>query len=303
MGILKQIKKVGIIPMLYKFKHLYLRPSAEVVSICSREGAYEYMLRYHHACDKNRHYESLQPISSFRYIWVCWFQGIENAPLLVQRCFESMQRYNAKSEVVLITEENMAQYVDIPDYILQKYKQGKMTRTHLSDIVRLLLLSKYGGVWIDSTILLTNELPHYVIESPLFIYQTPSLIGNVCCATGFMASCAHHPIIEDTLAIIKEYWKHENKLISYSVIHLAITMAVNSSEANKQMWKEMPLYYYADCEKLRICLNDRFDARILDEICQFSSVHKLTYKFDEYGIDISKKGTFYDVIINANKLC
>lgn len=80
----------------------------------------------------------------------------------------------------------MAQYVDIPDYILQKYKQGKMTRTHLSDIVRLLLLSKYGGVWIDSTILLTNELPHYVIESPLFIYQTPSLIGNVCCATGFM---------------------------------------------------------------------------------------------------------------------
>lgn len=24
--------------MLYKFKHLYLRPSAEVVSICSREG-------------------------------------------------------------------------------------------------------------------------------------------------------------------------------------------------------------------------------------------------------------------------
>jgi hypothetical protein len=58
MGILKQIKKVGIIPMLYKFKHLYLRPSAEVVSICSREGAYEYMLRYQHACDKNRHYES-----------------------------------------------------------------------------------------------------------------------------------------------------------------------------------------------------------------------------------------------------
>lgn len=35
----------------------------------------------------------------------------------------------------------------------------------------------------------------------------------------------------------------------------------------------------------------------------FSSVHKLTYKFDEYGIDISKKGTFYDVIINGNKLC
>ena len=73
----------------------------------------------------------------------------------------------------------MGQYVDIPDYILQKYRAGKMTRTHFSDILRLHLLSRYGGVWIDSTILMTEHLPKYILDSPLFIYQTPSVIGTL----------------------------------------------------------------------------------------------------------------------------
>ncbi|MBR6017175.1 MAG: capsular polysaccharide synthesis protein [Paludibacteraceae bacterium] len=297
---LKRLHQIGLLPAWYKLKNL-LVPDSEVVSIVSRNGAYEYLLRYKYACQKQRETETLKPIKESKYVWVCWFQGIENAPLLVQRCVDSIKRNNADKETILLTENNMGQYVDFPDYILQKYRAGKMTRTHFSDILRLHLLSRYGGVWIDSTILMTEHLPKYILDSPLFIYQTPSVIGHVCCATGFMASCAHHPIIEDTLAIINEYWKYENKLISYSVIHLAITMAVNSSEANMRMWKEMPLYYYADCEKLRIQLNAPYEATTWQEMCQISAIHKLTYKFAEYGIDINKKGTFYDVLINANK--
>ena len=39
---------------------------------------------------------------------------------------------------------------------MDKYKKGIFTRTHFSDILRLELLTKYGGTWIDASVLITK---------------------------------------------------------------------------------------------------------------------------------------------------
>ena len=70
-------------------------------------------------------------------VWVCWLQGIENAPELVQRCYRSLQEQLLDKEIVLLTEENYRNYVQFPDHIQKKINQGIITRTHMSDLLRL----------------------------------------------------------------------------------------------------------------------------------------------------------------------
>ena len=90
-------------------------------------------------------------------IWICWFQGIENAPELVKACYNSVLKNYKDKEIIVLTEENYEQYVDIPEYILKKWKKGYISFAHFSDILRIELLSKYGGLWLDSTIFTTKR--------------------------------------------------------------------------------------------------------------------------------------------------
>ena len=84
-------------------------------------------------------------------VWVCWWQGIDNAPAIVKKCVESIQKNVHNHKVTIITEDNYKNYVEFPDWIEEKKKKGIISRTHYSDLLRLELLAKYGGIWLDST--------------------------------------------------------------------------------------------------------------------------------------------------------
>ena len=96
-------------------------------------------------------------------VWVCWFQGMEHAPKMVQYCFESLKSNLRDKRIILITEDNYKEYVQFPTYILEKYEKGCLSKTHLSDLLRLELLIKYGGTWIDATVWCSSPIyPDYL---------------------------------------------------------------------------------------------------------------------------------------------
>ncbi len=68
-------------------------------------------------------YDSL-PHDSDGKIWVCWLQGMEQAPDIVKICYESICRQFSNREVVLITNENYADYITLPHYIVEKCAGG-----------------------------------------------------------------------------------------------------------------------------------------------------------------------------------
>ena len=65
-----------------------------------------------------------------KIVWFCWLQGLENAPLLVKRCYESLKENMSDFKINIVTEENMFEYVDIPDYIIIKWKKGIISFAH-----------------------------------------------------------------------------------------------------------------------------------------------------------------------------
>ena len=102
-------------------------------------------------------------------VWVCWFQGMEHAPKMVQYCFESLKSNLRDKRIILITEDNYKEYVQFPTYILEKYEKGCFSKTHLSDLLRLELLIKYGGTWIDATVSVSYTHLNRNIE--IYIYM------------------------------------------------------------------------------------------------------------------------------------
>lgn len=80
-------------------------------------------------------------------IWVCWWQGLDNAPEIVKTCVESIKRNSGKYEVLIITDENYKQYVKFPDWLEEKRKHGIISKTIYSDLLRLNLyqhMEEYG---------------------------------------------------------------------------------------------------------------------------------------------------------------
>lgn len=96
-------------------------------------------------------------------IWTFWWQGIDNAPESVKNCIRNMKRFSNGNQVIVITKNNIYNYIDLPQCIYDKVKKGILTFTHLSDIVRVNLLYKYGGLWLDSGI-----FPIKPIEKQIF---------------------------------------------------------------------------------------------------------------------------------------
>lgn len=84
-------------------------------------------------------------------IWICWWQGLENAPEIVKCCVESICHNAGNHQVTIITDQNVEQYIKIPKWVKKKQSEGIISRTHLSDLLRLSLLAEYGGLWLDAT--------------------------------------------------------------------------------------------------------------------------------------------------------
>ena len=143
-----------------------------------------------------------------KIVWFLWFQGLEQAPLLVKKCFESWINHNADWKIIFLCDDNLHQYIDLD---LSKEKLTKLNRTHLSDLVRLKLLSQYGGIWVDSTCFCTKPLDLWLnnyLHSGFFAFYRPGkdrLLSN-----WFLVSQVNHPIISKLYEKLVSYWKYNN---------------------------------------------------------------------------------------------
>lgn len=228
------------------------------------------------------------------YIWIFWYQGIDNAPQIVKRCVESIKKYNKNKKIVILDSKNLYEYIKLPNYIEKKYKKGIISITHYSDLIRLELLTTYGGTWIDSTVLLTNT-PFFINEDiPLFVYKNISLFRKQKLAISASSWLIHSNGESNILMLTKEllfmYWKKYNVLYDYSLFHILFTLA---TEVYQEEWNNVVTYSNIPTHILQFELNNKYNSKRWSEIKSMSSVHKLTYR-----IKSIHKDDFYNQIIN-----
>lgn len=92
-------------------------------------------------------------------IWVCWWQGYKNMPELCKMFFDRLnEMLPSNADLKLITLDNYLQYAKIPDNIVRKFNEGKISMTTYSDVLRNYLLYNNGGMWIDASVFVSNNI-------------------------------------------------------------------------------------------------------------------------------------------------
>lgn len=176
-------------------------------------------------------------------IWFCWLQGESEMPEYVRFCYESIKR-NGNRKVNLITKSNYAEYIELPNYIIEKVDKGLFSYTFFADILRVNLLYKYGGLWSDSRILLTQPLSQTYFNYDFFtIKNKPKknwFVSNYRWTVGFIACTRNSPICYILKNLFAEYVKKEDFLIDYFLTDYIIAIAYEYNLKIKQLIDTVP---------------------------------------------------------------
>lgn len=234
-------------------------------------------------------------------VWVCWLQGMEQAPALVQRCFASLQEHLGDREIVVLTEENYRNYVTFPEHIQAKIDAGRITRTHMSDLLRLELLIRYGGTWIDATVFCSGgEIPAYMLEDDLFVFRNlkPGLDGHcTSMSSWFMTACTNHPILLLTRHLLYTYWEKHTRMTDYFLLHDFFQLA---TEAYAEEWHRVIPVSNSAPHILLLRLFEPYDERVWKAVTAATPFHKLSYK-EQPKEGNENSNTYYNVITCLGK--
>lgn len=241
-------------------------------------------------------------------IYVLWWQGEEAMPEIIHATINSIKAATNK-EVVLVTLDNVKNLIEIPEYIWMKYKRGMMGPAHFSDYARMALIDRYGGLWIDSTVLCTKKIPDWISDMDLFtikaVENTTESLDEKYVAKGrwntqvLGSNKIGHPFFRNIKLIMEAYWKQYDYMIDYLMFddfilymylyNREVKIALDAVPvSNLQMHSLLPL------------LNDRFNEYKWARLISDTEMFKLTYKgkFKEFT---DCQETFYNYIIRKWK--
>ena len=226
-------------------------------------------------------------------IWWCWFQGEENAPDLCKACLASLRKNAKNREIIVITKNNYSDFVKLPLFVTKKIDDGSINFTQLSDILRLELLIKYGGTWIDSSVLMTGYDNDY-FDKDIFVFKS-FLNDNdaISSSSWFITSEIDNPILKTTRDLIYEHLRHNNEFDRYYTLHIFFTIA---RKRYPELWDTIPTIPNTMPHILQFEMKERYSQNRYSKICEISSVHKLSQHID---FSDEPKDTNYRHIINT----
>ena len=223
-----------------------------------------------------------------RIIWQYWAQGYENVPPVVRKCLDSVEKYAGNYTLVRLTDENLSDYLDLPEFV--KEKRSVFSRAFFSDLLRLILLKVYGGLWLDATILLSAPIPEEYGSYPFFVYRRSPAEPNkhywrntyayyfgwakgfrVNMLSSFMLSRKGGRTVSDLCDYMLFWWKEHSDLPDY--FFLQILFDVYGCREDFPLVSDTLPHY------LQQSLNDpQFSLMPREDILADIPIHKLTYK-------------------------
>lgn len=233
-------------------------------------------------------------------IWVCWWQGLDSAPEIVKACVASIQKNAGQHPVILLTEENYKEYVDIPEWVEEKKQKGIISRTHYSDILRLTLLSKYGGMWLDATFFCTQPIPEEYFTLPIWSIKRPDY-GHASVACGEFANyslacnCEYRWVYQTILDYVLYYWKNNDIMIDYLFLDYLIVLVQKVDQRIAEVFSKIPSNNPL-CDELFKNLDQIYDDSLWNKLKQNTFLFKLTWK-QAFPKSKDGKETFYGKLI------
>mmetsp|Transcript_28195 Transcript_28195/g.85144 ORF Transcript_28195/g.85144 Transcript_28195/m.85144 type:complete len:329 (+) Transcript_28195:99-1085(+) len=91
-----------------------------------------------------------------RTIWAYWGQGPEQMPALFRMCVATWRHHNPDWDIRVLQKSDVYEFLSEAD--LPNRFDHMLSPQTCSDCLRLALLARYGGVWLDVSVLLQASL-------------------------------------------------------------------------------------------------------------------------------------------------
>lgn len=213
------------------------------------------------------------------YVWVFWWQGLNRMPDIVKRCYKQLILTNNDYDIVFLDKNNFHEYIELPTYILSSIGKN-ISITHFSDILRVNLLYKYGGIWVDSTLFFLKKIP---IE--YFTYNFFSIKDNINSsmsvarhrwATFFICSKKNNAVMGKLISMFNTYILKHNVFIDYLLFDYFLDIIYNNDVNFRNTIDKMPytnfnVHYMAK-------LKENADSDFINEIINNNLFIKMSYK-------------------------
>lgn len=248
--------------------------------------------RYRHILDENKdRFSKANPNSGkrresavSRIIWSAWLQGLDNAPKMVNVCLESHKKHLPGYEFRVLDMENYRQWVELPEWVEEKYARGMIPAALFSDVLRVAVLKRYGGVWMDASVLCTGfgnqqlQKQWTEVENSRFAVfryyrkgdRYPSGLSN-----WFIATTPDNIVLTSVYDMLTAYWRDYDCTIDYYMMHLFISCAL---KAFPEMEREMPKLNSRYSFFLGDALSRTYSQEAWQELVDHVAIHKLNYR-------------------------
>jgi len=235
-----------------------------------------------------------------KIIWQFWWQGEEAAPLIVRRCMESARRMCAGYQVILVDKDNIREYLDIPDFLVERFN-GREGTGAFSDYVRFALLARHGGIWLDASEYMTGTIPDDIANATFYLASScywmcqgnripeegviraldgkvyPNndyLVGN----SGIVVAKKGSRIALALKHIQECYWREVEHYDTYLFVQYFQTLVIWYNAFCREEYEAMPKHDYCTPNILRTQIGAAFDPAFMESVKTRTFMHKLSYK-------------------------
>lgn len=155
----------------------------------------------------------------------------------MKKCVDSWVKENQKWEVVILDENSISKYIVID---LPEKKYANLTMQGKSDLIRLHLLSEYGGVWADATTFCMKPLDDWIDDcttSGFFAFHKPR--RDRILSSWFLVSEKGGPIVVKWRERMTQFWLENEFNINTEfkkIIIKQLKKFLNRSEKTTKYW-------------------------------------------------------------------
>ena len=234
-------------------------------------------------------------------VWICWWQGIDDLPEIVRACIASIKRNlpASKTSLRIITLENCGRYVTFTDDIVSKFNEGKISFTHLADTLRVELLYRYGGLWIDATYFVSKPIPESFFDQDFYTvaFDKP-LFGPDISGAHWSTSLWYVKPASKLMQFVTEemwlYWEKEQleEIIDYFVMDYEFAIPYREFPEIRAMIDACPKSSPAVYD-LQLRLNQRCCQRELDMFVNDSTFYKINRRYEYVKVNELGQQTLY----------
>ena len=242
----------------------------------------------------------IQPVSGDsckERIFSIWLQGEQSAPDIVKACWRSI-RANSSRELVVLDSGSLGDWIEFPEHVTDKWRQGLIKPAHFTDICRVALLYRYGGYWMDATDFLPAELPEWIDDRDFFVYMSGERLRGwyAYIQNCFIRARRGNYLLALWLNAMLVYWSHEDSAIDYFVHQLLFRKAVGSDPRAAELFAAMPKIVQDPTHELWFGNASRpFDPELFRSLTAAAAFQKTEYRSSDAVSP--RPGSFADAVM------